>query len=30
MSLTNKDVITAFIEDFKSMHRDDQQPRCRG
>lgn len=26
MSLTNKDVITAFIEDFKSMHRDDLQP----
>lgn len=26
MSLTNKDIIIAFIEDFKSMHHDDQQP----
>lgn len=26
MSLTNKDVIEAFIADFKSMHHTDQQP----
>ncbi|WP_425915180.1 hypothetical protein [Pseudomonas sp. GWSMS-1] len=26
MPLTNKDVIEAFIADFKSMHHDDQQP----